>query len=290
MSYLHGYSKDEQKRLLDQARFLESLVFEKVDFLRCRHILEIGCGVGAQSKILLSRYPQLQLTSVDLSDAQIEAAKATLSSELKEGRVHLQQGSVYELPFHEGQFDGLFICWFLEHVPDSLKALKELHRCLSAGARVHLAEVYNTPLSCFPHSVIIEEYWAKFNRLQQTLGGDPYIGIRLRRLLHDAGFQPITAQIHTICLDGVLGANAIPELKGNQFERFSALELKNQFLDYWVETLLSGLGQLFEHQIQFSFGRTHQEVEAAVRGEFTKLKNDSGSIFHFSYATAAALK
>jgi hypothetical protein len=46
--YLHGYTREEQNRLCEQARITEQRIFDTVDFSECEHILELGCGVGAQ--------------------------------------------------------------------------------------------------------------------------------------------------------------------------------------------------------------------------------------------------
>ena len=55
--YIHGFSRDEQFRLVEQARVLAPNVFRDVDFSRAREVLEIGCGVGAQLKIMCERWP-----------------------------------------------------------------------------------------------------------------------------------------------------------------------------------------------------------------------------------------
>ena len=54
--YLHGYSEDEQRRLVSQARFLEPGIYAGIDFTRATRVLEIGCGVGAQLAILRRRF------------------------------------------------------------------------------------------------------------------------------------------------------------------------------------------------------------------------------------------
>ena len=80
--YLHGYSTDEQDRLYKQARFLEPKVFEKIDFSACKRILEVGCGVGAQTEILLRHFPELHVTGIEINDAQIAEARRYLATEL----------------------------------------------------------------------------------------------------------------------------------------------------------------------------------------------------------------
>ena len=73
--YLHGYTRDEQKRLYEQARVVEQKIFDTVDFSECAHVLELGCGVGAQTEILLRRFPDLHITAVDASKSQLAQAR-----------------------------------------------------------------------------------------------------------------------------------------------------------------------------------------------------------------------
>jgi len=73
-SYLHGFEIVEQGRLAEQASILAPLVYKEVDFSGCRSLLEIGSGVGAQTRILLERYPKLRITCVDSSRSQLNQA------------------------------------------------------------------------------------------------------------------------------------------------------------------------------------------------------------------------
>lgn len=72
--YLHGFSKEEQQRLRQQASFAEHTIYQDVNFSKNSHILEVGSGVGAQSEILLRRFPKLKIEETDLNDQQLVAA------------------------------------------------------------------------------------------------------------------------------------------------------------------------------------------------------------------------
>jgi len=134
--YLHGYSKEEQDRLYYQARLLEKEVYRGIDFSKNKKIIEVGCGVGAQTEILLERFPHLEILGVDLSQAQINVAKKRLKKYIDNGKVRLLCMNAEEIDQIKEQFDGAFICWFLEHVPDPLKILKALNKILISGAKV----------------------------------------------------------------------------------------------------------------------------------------------------------
>src|SRR3989442_308657 len=141
--YLHGYSSKEQHRLYHQARFYEKYVYEKINFTKASHIIEVGCGVGAQTEILLERFPHLHIQGVDLSSAQIAQAKKHLSKFVQSGQIKFNIENAEKLPYKNKSFDGAFLCWFLEHVQNPIKILKEVRRVLKPSSVIYNTEVFN---------------------------------------------------------------------------------------------------------------------------------------------------
>src|SRR5688500_13421366 len=105
IEYIHTFTPDEQDRLVRQAERLEAHVHQYVDLSGCSTVLEIGCGVGAQLRLLGRRYPDLRLTGVDISENQIRRARLLLANELSGGRVELHASRGDELPFADDSFD-----------------------------------------------------------------------------------------------------------------------------------------------------------------------------------------
>src|SRR4030095_9010981 len=114
--YIHTFTKDEQDRLVRQAELLEPHLHKHTDLSGCSRVLEIGCGVGAQLRLLARRYPKLHRPGADISGKQFERARLLLAKELWEGRVELHTSRGDELPFADGSFDAVYICFVLEHV------------------------------------------------------------------------------------------------------------------------------------------------------------------------------
>ena len=150
--YLHGFTSDEQDRLYRQARFLEPYVFAPVDFTQSDRVIEIGCGVGAQSEILLRRHPNLKIDGVDASAKQLGRAEKHLAKQIQQKRIKLHKADALHLPFKDDTFDGAFICWFLEHVTKPIDILREAKRVLKKNAFVHCHEVVH--YSFFVESII----------------------------------------------------------------------------------------------------------------------------------------
>lgn len=46
----------------------------------------------------------------------------------------IRQGSIYELPFEDGSFGGVFCCWVFEHLAEPAKAASEIRRVLRPDA------------------------------------------------------------------------------------------------------------------------------------------------------------
>ena len=124
--YLHGFSETEQERLRVQARVTEPWVHDRLPFRRCRKLLEVGSGVGAQTEILLRHFPDIQLTCAENSEQQLEHARQSLDAiPFAKGRFELRKEDAMSLSFGRESFDAAFLCWILEHVPDPARVLAE---------------------------------------------------------------------------------------------------------------------------------------------------------------------
>ena len=117
--------QEEQDRLYRQARYLEHHVFEKIDFAGRSKVLEVGSGVGAQSEVLLRRFPQLKLQGIDAAVSQVERAKKHLATAIQAGKAAFEVGDALHLPYADNSFDGAFVCWMLEHVQNPVGILRE---------------------------------------------------------------------------------------------------------------------------------------------------------------------
>ncbi len=263
--YLHGYTTDEQERLYRQARVLEPQVHDRLPFRRCRRLLEVGCGVGAQTEILLRHFPELHVTGIELSETQLARARTFLAEvPWAKGRHTLVRGDAAHIDFPQDFFDGAFICWLLEHVPDPARVLSETRRVLAAGAPIVVSEVLNATLFIDPYSPKTLRYWMAFNDHQLRLGGDPFVGAKLGNLLQAVGFIDVQTTVITAHLD-----NREP---GERAE----------FLAYWTDLLLSGAPALL---------RAGRVSPATVRGmteELDRVGRDPNAVFFYSFIQARA--
>jgi len=262
--YIHGFTKEEQDRLFQQARLHESAIFSQLDFSSCRSLLEVGSGVGAQTQILLERYPETKIQCVDASSAQVARARAALAEPVKEGRVKIDVADALRLPYRDNSFDGAFICWLLEHVQKPVEILAEVKRALKPGGVIYCNEVFNATFYVHPYSPAMLQFWFEFNDYQWSLKGDPFVGGKLANYLIQAGYQNVTTKVLTHQYD-----NRMPKMRGT-------------FIDYWTELLLSAAPGLIKA------GRVTEETVREMTKESEKLKNAPDSVIFYSWIQARA--
>ena len=131
--YIHGYSARELQRLREQSLILEELLHGKVSYSTGDRVLEVGCGVGAQTAILARRSPKTSFHSIDISSESLSAAKEYIGG-LNLTNVTFENVDINAKPFAPNTFDHIFICFVLEHLPDVAKTLTYLREvCGQAG-------------------------------------------------------------------------------------------------------------------------------------------------------------
>lgn len=260
--YIHGFTKHEQDRLLAQARVHEDVIFSKVDFTGREKLLEVGSGVGAQTHILLERYPNAHIDCVDASEAQVKRARQLLAKEIKAKRLAIHQADALDLPFKDDSFDGAFICWLLEHVPDPVAILAETRRTLRSGGVLYCNEVLNATFYLHPYSPATMKFWFEFNDHQWSLKGDPFVGGKLANYMMDAGFQNVSTQVLTHQYD-----NRTPKKRA-------------AFIDYWTNLLLSAAPDLIKAK------KIPESLAEEMRDELQKLKAEKDSVIFYSWILA----
>ena len=187
MSYVHGYTTRETQRLLEQSLILEDLLHTGTSFLKGERVLEAGCGVGAQTRILARRNPDAVYECVDISGESIEQARGVARLEGIEN-VTFIQADLYSLSYKPDSFDHVFVCFVLEHIPDPAFALKIFKQVLKPGGSITLIEGDHGSGFWTPETGESRMVWKGLIDSQIELGHDPNIGRRVFPLLYDAGF------------------------------------------------------------------------------------------------------
>ncbi len=198
--YVHGYSEREALRLNDQAATLDDIIHNDSRFSKDSLVLEAGCGVGAQTKILATKNPDSNFISVDLSEDSIREAKGMIKS-LGINNVELMQADIYNLPFNDETFDSVIICFVLEHLHNPTQALNELKRVLKKGGTIVAIEgdhgsTFFHPDSKYAYSAINCQI-----QLQKQNGGNSNIGRELYPLFKSVELTDISVSPRMVYVD-----------------------------------------------------------------------------------------
>lgn len=109
-----------------------------LDHAKDRRVLEIGCGMGYHSELLVRA--GAKLTSIDISPTSVMATEKRLAVKGLKGDVREMDAERLEFP--DGEFDLVWSWGVLHHSARTGRALKEVHRVLKPGGETRLM-VYN---------------------------------------------------------------------------------------------------------------------------------------------------
>ncbi|MPZ85670.1 MAG: methyltransferase domain-containing protein [Actinophytocola sp.] len=185
--YVHGYSAPEARRLGDQADTLAGLLHAGTSYPPGSRVLEVGCGVGAQTAHLVASSPGARIVAVDVSADSLAQARARVTAPVAWHRADL-----FDLPFPDGAFDHLFVCFVLEHLRDPHAALVALRRVLRPGGTITVVEGDHGSAFFHPDSAAARAAIDCLVRLQAAAGGNALVGRQVEPLLTGAGYEAVT--------------------------------------------------------------------------------------------------
>ena len=198
--YVHGYSGRERERLTDQADTLAELLHSDTLYPSGSVVLEVGCGVGAQTVTLARRSPGATIVAMDISEDSLAAARARLRS-AGFRNVTFHQADVYSMGFVPEAFDHVFACFVLEHLSRPREALAHLAGVLKPGGTITVIEGDHGSTYFHPDSPQARHAIRCLIELQARAGGDSLIGRTLYPLLVDAGFRHVTVSPRIVYVD-----------------------------------------------------------------------------------------
>jgi ubiquinone/menaquinone biosynthesis C-methylase UbiE len=198
--YVHGYDPLESTRLQDQANTLVDLLHADTFYPAGSSVLEVGCGVGAQTITLARNSPDAKITSIDVSAASLEQARVRIEA-AGITNVHFQQADVFALPMASDWFDHVFVCFVLEHLSRPLDALAILKQILKPGGTITVIEGDHGSAYFRPESDAAQAAIDCQIELQRAAGGNALIGRQLYPLLRQAGFESVRVSPRMVYVD-----------------------------------------------------------------------------------------
>jgi SAM-dependent methyltransferase len=91
--------------------------------------IDVGCGNGAFTEVLIERCAPAAVTGVDPSEGQLTFARARPGTKLAQFRV----ADAQSLPFPDNSFDAASMALVITFIPDAQKAANEMARVVKPG-------------------------------------------------------------------------------------------------------------------------------------------------------------
>ena len=145
------------------------------------HVLDIGCGGGANLERFLAMCPQGYVCGVDYSKESVAVSRKKNATNLGK-RCEIKEGSVSALPYKDSEFDIVTAFETIYFWPHIKQDFAEIFRVLRPNGRFLICNEANDP---------IDTTWS--NRIE---GMRIYSKNELKELLTSNGFSVETADIH----------------------------------------------------------------------------------------------
>ncbi|MEW6349236.1 MAG: class I SAM-dependent methyltransferase [Thermodesulfobacteriota bacterium] len=198
--YVHGYSEDEAVRLADQSSTLVGLLHHDTCYPPGSRVLEVGCGVGAQTVFLARNSPDAEITSIDISPESVNKARASVR-DAGMHNVTFQVADLFRMPFVDGSYDHVFVCFVLEHLPRPADALRSLKSLLRPGGSITVIEGDHGSYYSHPHSEAACLVVRCLIDVQSRMGGNALVGRELYHLLGSAGYSEVRVSPRMVYVD-----------------------------------------------------------------------------------------
>lgn len=188
--------KDELSRI--EFKFDEISSFNQLSEMGLKNgvkFIDIGCGGGAMTRLVKKKFPEMEVTGIDISPDRIQFA----NDQAREQKLDIcyKCTNVTSLPFKDNSFDFVWSRFLFEYLKQPIAALKEMLRVAKNTGVVSVGDLDG---NCLFHYPVTEDFNRKLNRVISTLaefGFDPFVGRKLYYYFRQAGFKKITTKIFT---------------------------------------------------------------------------------------------
>jgi demethylmenaquinone methyltransferase / 2-methoxy-6-polyprenyl-1,4-benzoquinol methylase len=113
-------------------------------------VLDVATGTAAVA-IELVRQHGCDVVGVDQSAEMLESARTRIGAAGLDERIRLVEAAADELPFGDGEFDGLTFTYLLRYVDDPAATLRELARVVRPGGTIASLE-FGVPPAALPRA------------------------------------------------------------------------------------------------------------------------------------------
>jgi SAM-dependent methyltransferase len=163
-------------------------------------VLEVGCGVGAQTIIVARRNPKAHFTCIDVSEPSLSNAEH-LAKKAGLTNVTFEQADARYYRASAKVFDHALFCFVLEHVTEPHEVLRHICELVQTGGSVTAIEGDHGSTFFYPPSAKAWRTIQCLIDLQAAIGADALIGRRLYPLFEEVGLREICVSLRPVYAD-----------------------------------------------------------------------------------------
>ncbi len=173
------------KDRLESGKNLYRYVLNKISLSKKDCVLEVACGAGAGSQLVLHEFGPKEYHGIDASKSQI--ARARELNKIEKSKVSFQISSSESLPFLNESFDKIFSIEAAQHFQSLKNFIKEAYRTLKPNGTLAISTFF--ALSDSASSLATELIPTVRDRVDFL-----YQISTVHQLLQEAGFQGIVVE------------------------------------------------------------------------------------------------
>ncbi|GAA4901968.1 ubiquinone/menaquinone biosynthesis C-methylase UbiE [Stackebrandtia albiflava] len=159
-------------------------------------ILDIGCGPGTITADLARIVAPGDVLGIDPEPGVVAEAAAHAGDV---GNAEFRVGDVYHLDLPDDSFDVVHAHQVLQHLPDPVRALREMRRVCRPGGVVAVRDADYPAMSWYPLLPGLDTWLRVYRAVAADAHGTPDAGRRLLSWAREAGFDDITPSASVWC-------------------------------------------------------------------------------------------
>lgn len=155
MNRFETWAMNNPLRALIQRRVEAPLLEKMGGHVRGLNVLEVGCGRGVGTEIIVRQFGAAHVTAIDLDPHMILEAKKRWGGRLGQ-KVEWCVGDLARLSYPDNFFDAVFNFAALHHVPMWRDAIHEIRRVLKPEGRFYFEEATSQFIHRWPWRILFD--------------------------------------------------------------------------------------------------------------------------------------